>query len=214
LVDCHNQARQHDLGLAESWAMTDCYFRLVTTLIGHSVMDAWKLADYRGIINFGKQEDNCMSIRRFAGIVGNQFVRRACGIATQTNQHFAPDFSNEGLVTASSSFEVSITVLSSLTSGQEQQIVIPTRSLTDANGEVHHQVLFPLMQSSSGKKYWKIRSCKLCHENDVKKLVGFYCFTCGLLAAYCCPSSYQDGRDCFLKHVDRIPCQNESRVGV
>jgi hypothetical protein len=63
---------QHDLGLEESWVTTDCYFRLVTTLIGLSVTDAWKLADYHGIINFGKQEDNCMSIMRFAGSVGNQ----------------------------------------------------------------------------------------------------------------------------------------------
>jgi hypothetical protein len=164
--------------------------------------------------NFGKQEDNRMSIRRFSGIVGNQLVRRVCSIAAQTNQHFAPDFSHEGLVTASSSFDVSGTVLSSLSSGQEQQIVIPTRSLTDANGEAHHQVQFPLTQSSCGKKYRKTRPCKLCHEYDVKTLVGFYCFTCGLSAAYCCPSSYQDGRDCFLKHVERIPRRNESRVGV
>ena len=101
---------------------------------------------------------------------------RACSIAAQTNQHFAPDFSHEGLVTSSSSFEVFSTILSSLSSSQEQQIVIPTHSLADANGEVHHQVLFPLTQSSSGKKYWKTRPCKLCHEYDVKKLVGFYCF--------------------------------------
>jgi hypothetical protein len=173
LVDCHNQARQHDLGLEESWVMTDCYFRLVTTLIGISVTDAWKLADYHGIINFGKQEDNRMNIRRFSGIVGNQLVRRACSIAAQTNQHFAPDFSHEGLVTASSLFDVSGTVLSSHSSGQEQQIVIPTQSLTDANGEAHHQVQFPLMHSASGKKYRKKRPCKLCHEYDVKKLMGF-----------------------------------------
>jgi hypothetical protein len=117
-------------------------------------------------------------------------------------------------VTSSSSFEVFSTILSSLSSGQEQQIFIPTHSLADANGEVHHQVLFPLTQSSSGKKYWKTRPCKLCHENDVMKLVGFYCFTCGLSAAYCCPSSCQDGRDCFLKHIENIPRQNESWVGV
>jgi hypothetical protein len=134
LIDCHNQTCQHDLGLEESWVMTACYFRLVTTLIGLSVTDAWKLADYHGIINFGKMEDNCMSIRRFAGIVGNQLVRRVCSIAAQTNQHFAPDFSQEGLVTASSSFYVSGTILSLLSSGQEQQIVIPAGCLTDANG--------------------------------------------------------------------------------
>ena len=214
IVDSHNQARQHDLGLEETWVTTDCYFRLVTTLTGLSVTDAWKLADYHGIINFGKQEDNRMSIRRFAGIVGNQLVRRACSIASKTGQRFASDLTQEGIVTAASSFDLSSTVLSSLSSGQEQQIVIPVRSLTDANGDAHHQVLFPLTQSSNGKKYRKTRPCKLCHENNEKKLVGFYCFTCGLSAAYCCPSTFQDGRDCFLKHVERIPRRNEARVAV
>ena len=191
IVDSHNQARQHDLGLEETWVTTDCYFRLVTTLMGLSVTDAWKLADYHGIINFGKQEDNRMSIRRFAGIVGNQLVRRACSIASKTGQRFASDLTQEGIVTAASSFYLSSTVLSSLSSGPEQQIVIPMRSLTDANGDAHHQVLFPLTQSSNGKKYRKTRPCKLCHENDVKKLVGFYCYTCGLSAAYCCPSTFK-----------------------
>jgi len=155
IVDCHNQGRQHDLALEETWVTTDCYFRLVTTLIGISVTDAWKLADYHGIINFGKQEDNRMSIRRFAGIVGNQLVRRACSIASKTGQRFASDLTQEGIVTAASSFDLSSTVLSSLSSGPEQQIVIPVRSLTDANGDAHHQVLFPLTQSSNGKKYRK-----------------------------------------------------------
>ena len=32
---------------------TDCYF-----LMGLSVTDAWKLADYHAIINFGKRQSN------------------------------------------------------------------------------------------------------------------------------------------------------------
>jgi hypothetical protein len=64
--------------------------------MGLSVTDAWKLADYHGIINFGKQEDNLMSIRRFAGIIGNQLVRRACSIASKTGQHFASDLPYTG----------------------------------------------------------------------------------------------------------------------
>ena len=86
-MDCHNQACQNDLGLEETWVMTDCYFQLVTTLMGLSVTDAWKLADYHGIINFGKQEDH---------------------------QRYSDWFSL---------FEVCSTVLSSFSSGQEQQII-------------------------------------------------------------------------------------------
>jgi len=42
-VDNHNQSRQHDLGLEEEWQTQDPWFRLVTTIIGMVVTDAWKL---------------------------------------------------------------------------------------------------------------------------------------------------------------------------
>jgi len=43
--------------------MTDCYFRLLNACEGLSLMDAQKLADYHGIINFRKQDDNLMRSR-------------------------------------------------------------------------------------------------------------------------------------------------------
>ena len=41
-VDLHNQARQFDLALEKKWVTQNAYFRLYTTMIGMTVVDAWK----------------------------------------------------------------------------------------------------------------------------------------------------------------------------
>ena len=73
-IDCHNQSHQSDLGLEKQWVTQDCYFRLTTTLLGMHAVDCWKLADYHGIINSKAMEENKMSIKTCAGILGHQLV--------------------------------------------------------------------------------------------------------------------------------------------
>jgi len=102
--------------------------------------------------------------------------------------------------------------VSSVSSGAgAQELVIPERSLQDANGDLHHLVVYPLTQDSNGKKYRKSRDCKVCKDNRIRKLARKYCFTCGLSAACC---SQDDGKDCFLSHVTRIMRRNGPRGGL
>ena len=46
VIDVHNQSRQHDLAIEESWVTSEPYFRLCTTIIGIVVTDAWKLVRF------------------------------------------------------------------------------------------------------------------------------------------------------------------------
>lgn len=42
IVDVHNQQRQKELRLEKCWVTQDGYFRIITTLIGITVVDAWR----------------------------------------------------------------------------------------------------------------------------------------------------------------------------
>jgi hypothetical protein len=42
VVDIHNQQRQKELRLEKCWVTQDGYFRIITTLIGITVVDAWR----------------------------------------------------------------------------------------------------------------------------------------------------------------------------
>ena len=73
-IDHHNQSHQSDWSRKTVGCTRLLYFQLVTTLLGMHVVDCWKLADYHGIINSKAMEENKMSIKKFAGILGHQLV--------------------------------------------------------------------------------------------------------------------------------------------
>ena len=45
-VDVHNHLRQYSLKLEKKWVTLDCWFRLTTTLMGISAVDAFRLAKF------------------------------------------------------------------------------------------------------------------------------------------------------------------------
>jgi len=55
-IDCHNQSRQHDLALKKCWHTQDAYCWLITTLIGITATDCWKLAEFHGFKNWGQKQ--------------------------------------------------------------------------------------------------------------------------------------------------------------
>jgi hypothetical protein len=72
-IDCHNQSRQHDLALKKCWHTQDAYFWCVTTLIGITATDCWKLAEFHGFTNWGRKQA-AIGIQFFAGILGKQLI--------------------------------------------------------------------------------------------------------------------------------------------
>ena len=53
-VDMHNQLRQDGLRLERQWITRDGYFRMVTGLVGMTVVDVYKLLQFHGILPKGK----------------------------------------------------------------------------------------------------------------------------------------------------------------
>ena len=204
-LDAHNHARQDCLGLEKDWVTQDCYFRLVTTLIGINVVDTWKLAEYHHIINWSG--NNPISLQHFAGILGRQLIAMAPIIARQ-NSRFAPssltlpqDFGS--IVVSASDTRESFSSFSP----DEEKVVIPVRTLVDCNGGQHHQVAYPITKQESGRSCTKRRACKNCASFGIRKLVRHYCITCGLSFAFCC----EEDNDCFLEHVSDVKLNRPSR---
>ena len=53
-IDMANQLRQDCLGLERQWVTYDGYFRMITGLIGMSVVDVYKLGQHHGFLPRGK----------------------------------------------------------------------------------------------------------------------------------------------------------------
>ena len=198
-IDAHNQARQFELGLEKSWVTQDPYFRLATTLLGISVVDAWKLGDYHRLFNWSRK--NPIGIRYFAGILAKQLIVSSSHLS-QPIGRFAPS-----LCEFSDPFHSSS--VSSM-SPDDPKLLIPIRTLVDCNGQQHHQVSFPVSQQPNGRKCTKKRNCKTCQEYGIRKAVRFYCFPCGLSAAFCC----DEDNDCFLGHVSQVKSNRSRRSAV
>jgi hypothetical protein len=105
--------------------------------------------------------------------------------------------------------------ISDLTSSNvddKENLHIPIKTLKDNNELLHHQVCYPVGVSKKGKWRSMTCECKLCKEAGEKQLVGYYCFTCGESAAYCCPNNFNN-RDCFQGHVGRIQrCSTQRKL--
>ena len=71
IIDNHNKSRQHHLALEQSWQTRNCWFRLLTTLIGMSVVDLYRL--YR-FYDYEKWSE--FSINQFADTVSAGLVER------------------------------------------------------------------------------------------------------------------------------------------
>ena len=211
-IDRHNQSRQHDLALEEAWLTKKCWFRLTCSLIGIHVTDTWKLADYHGMINFGKKAaKKPLTIQRFAGILGHQLILNAAALSNSAVvSRFASasvpqpiSVTLPGVVSAQHTATTQETISSVSDPASNPSILIPIRSIADCCGNLHHQVKLPLQVGRNGKRYTKQRPCKFCKQTNVRRDCIYYCFTCGLSASFCCPTERCD-RDCFKAHVTQI----------
>ena len=63
LIDEHNKQRQSILGLERHWLMKNCWFRLITTLVGQSVVDMHRLYRHHEIKRRHKPQEVVDQIR-------------------------------------------------------------------------------------------------------------------------------------------------------
>ena len=70
--------RQFELKLEKKWLIENPYFRLVTTLIGISVTDTWKLVGHHKILTCPRTNE--LPINVFGGILCKQIIQYASKI--------------------------------------------------------------------------------------------------------------------------------------
>jgi len=201
-IDSHNHVRQYELALEKKWHTKDPFFRLVTSLIGMTVADAWKISGLHKIIDGRKEnlmDEKKMGIKKFAGALGWQLVSWASSLL---NDGSGP-LDNRSVEVTSDSPEVS--ELTRPTQSSNATTIMSIRTLKDCNANTHSMMKLPKRETDVSKRKGSLtRKCKLCHEKGIRHDVVYYCFECGINHNYCSPDSWNKERDCFLEHVQQI----------
>lgn len=71
VIDNHNKSRQHYLKLEKKWPTKDCWFRLICTLVGMSVVDLYRIYRFHDIETWGK-----VTVVQFSDIICNGLKMR------------------------------------------------------------------------------------------------------------------------------------------
>ena len=166
-VDRHNQVRQFELKLEKKWLTENPYFRLVTTLIGISVTDTWKLAGHHKILTRHSSKD--LPINLFGGILCKQLLQYASKIELmekmEINVTHGVDHQDimSGISTATT--DISTTQYESSVKIRKRKfegwiIEQPELIYLDKNNEEHSLCKFAKTEGTTGKRYRKARMCR------------------------------------------------------
>ena len=68
-VDLHNQSRQFNLALENRWITQSPYFRLYTTMVGMTAVDAWKASRLKECSN--------MTVKEYGNILAAGMIKAA-----------------------------------------------------------------------------------------------------------------------------------------
>jgi hypothetical protein len=199
-IDKHNQARQFELRLEKHWRTQNAWFRLVTTIIGICVTDAWK--GYRHAFRHSKKDEE-LPVRDFADrlayeLIHNKFEAGDSTVAKalsplmksptrisprrrESNVHFVPDVS-----------ETTVSPLTSTNTSSTKVKQAQAEALWMQVLELHKHVQQQTTEST-GRKIR--RHCAFC-----KNKTGWYCSTCNV---YCCPEikNSKEPRNCYKQHI-------------
>jgi hypothetical protein len=216
-VDKHNQARQAELKLEKYWKTHNVWFRLVTTIIGVVVTDAWKgykyafkgskreretsLKDFADQLAFelctnifSKTTDNEMP-QEISPLVAQAVADKPSveGPALRRGLEIFPPVEN--VIIETDNFGVGVPFLTSpLTSTDGDQ----SKTRLEADVLWAQMIsLHPHIQSKETEKTGRLmrRRCTQCQMKT-----GWYCELCKV---FCCPE-HRDGtnpRNCYKEHI-------------
>ena len=170
-VDLHNQSRQFDLALEKKWITQNPYFRLFTTEVGTSVIDAWKVFK-----NNHREGGKPPSVAEFADIMAHEMLEYAATLS----QEAAPPFVRLQVTQPITVPQVDGSQVSMLTEvGAES---------ARYNATCHTRLILP--RNKQLRCIW----CSRVHL--VERKVTMKCKECGV--GFCRTGS---GRDCWSHHV-------------
>ena len=221
-VDNHNMSRQGKLALEKAWKTHDPYHRFMTSMIGVTITDIWKI--YRWHIEGGPHRSKIAKTRRHKdwGITVEQMAER---IGSALLRYFKPEAFPIGFIYGQP------TLHALRNQGQVQQ----QQQDEDSSVEVvpNPQMICHEVQSVSSTEVAKIprrslrrhtpmrfgavngrqerKRCRWCYlyENKIDRRTSWYCLQCD--RAFCMASS-RCVRDCFSLHIQHYHAwQNEEK---
>jgi Transposase IS4 len=210
-IDVFNQSRQHHLRLEKYWITEDGYFRLITTLFGIVVTDAWK--GYQHHIHINHRHKG-MELESFTNILAKDMLENKYPTTPEVEDAFSILTSNivDGDIINSS---ISIdngnqTTFSPLTTSDSQSLCLSYLQMISETTKKRHTLkrCDDLITHSvhvkndirTGKRS-KRGLCMICGNKT-----SFYCSDCPpthkRVKAWCCIDSIKG--NCYTKHVDNI----------
>ena len=221
-IDKNNHARQSELALEEKWVTQNCYFRLVTTLVGLNVTDAWMLMHHHNLYDIDVKnryttcEQRKVPIKPFAGMLSGQLLHMATQLEVAEDARLKRtrnDFDNandssfdtdeEGIDDATNNDQDYNNQYVTFDDGKGRILKYCTivRDVTDGNGNNHQIAKFPVMIGKNNRRRGMVKQCQVC-----KKLTTCFCVKC--MTPFCHSITNKHSRGCFIDH---IPGRTSSR---
>ena len=178
VVDSHNQARQHELGLEKKWETRDPYFRLTTTMIGINTTDAWNISRHHLLFSKLQQKqhaEQAVTMLTFAGILTKQLLIKANNERPMSSDTIPRIFYNNDI-------------------HKKEEVSV----MSDDSNKDPCVKFYKTTTNAKGKNYTKSRRCVNCNKFSVA-----YCNCCNKTYCYAVGTT-KHGRTCMIDHIKEM----------
>jgi hypothetical protein len=213
-IDLFNQSRQAHLKLEKQWVTEDGYFRLVTTLFGTCVTDAWKAYQYH-VGN--RHRHKSIEIMEFAKLLTKDLLANKYNKRIDSDDTLVLTTITIGTMVSAAAASHSISQVSELTGDpgdallawSKKQIALLTlekeHSLTLCDELIAYKVGKGKKQRQGKRK--KRGKCMICGNNTRHYCEGCQP-SCKRKRQWCCSNDVK--RQCHVKHIEAIKQEMES----
>jgi hypothetical protein len=214
VIDVHNQSRQYNLRLEKHWVTEDGFFRLMTTIIGITITDAWKGYNHHLHDNHRHKGMELMEFTRLLtkDILDNKYPTTPISQSAYSIMDTPPPPSDIVLIENNMNNTPketadwdTVTKISSLSFASNIDLCTPCDiHILTVNNDFTSHVKSIGDEKTVGKRRRRGK-CIVCGRNT-----SFYCQTCvptaKRLRSWCCSDAAQRGEEktCLLEHVQEM----------
>ena len=190
-VDKHNHARQAELKLEKHWVTLNCWFRLISTIIGINVVDCWKA--------YKQQFGGRMTVCKFAEQVSFELLHNNFSTSKASQEILSPMDTRSRRSSPRRAIQVhDENMVSPLTDRNS----VSNASSRRARSELLWYDMMQLHQHNKnneldGNGHPKRNRCKICTRKTA--------WICGNCNVYVCPNEQgKQSNNCYRKHIQNI----------
>jgi len=148
VIDVHNQQRQGELGLESKWETNNCWFRLITTIVGMVVTDTWLALRCAGVL---KRHD---TVKTAVSLIVQQMIDNAGRVTPDKEEEEEEQGEGEG--------------------GEMQREL--SGLLAESQAEISKHKLGRLSEMTGRRTQRKCVYCARWMHEDIK--TAYYCVEC------------------------------------